>query len=354
MTNERFHQLFGLPPRRPDECLTQAHMNVAASIQAVLEEVVLKLTRSLAQETGARDLCLAGGVALNCVANGKVLRDGRFARVWIQPAAGDAGGAIGAALCTHYGFLGNPRAGGTYAMRGAYLGPEFSDRDIEARLTQLGAKVHVLAERELLDRVADDLTSGAAVGWFQGRMEFGPRALGARSILGDPRSPTMQKLLNLKVKYRESFRPFAPAILEEHVKEFFEIEIPSPYMLLVMPIREERRRNQGDNAAASGLDKLRVPRSDVPAVTHVDYSVRLQTVTPERSPMFARIIEEFYKLTGCPMIVNTSFNVRGEPIVCDHEDAYRCFLMTDIDILVLDNCVVAKSGVDLEEVRAHA
>jgi len=343
MTNEKFHQLFGLPPRRPEELLTQAHMNVAASIQAVVEEVVLKLTRTLVEETGAENLCLAGGVALNCVANGKVLRDGQFAHVWIQPAAGDAGGAIGAALCAHYGFLGNQRTGGLDPMRGAFLGPEFSDRDVEERLTRLGAKVHVLGERELLDRVADDLASGAAVGWFQGRMEFGPRALGARSILGDPRSPTMQRLLNLKVKYRESFRPFAPAVLREDVSEWFELDADSPYMLLVADVVRQRRHEMtADQQALFGIDKLNVPRSEIPAVTHVDYSARIQTVHQDTNPRFHALLSTFKARTGCPVLVNTSFNVRSEPIVCTPEDAFRCFMGTEIEILAAGNCYLRK------------
>ncbi len=343
MTNEKFHRLFDLPPRRPDQLLTQAHTNVAASIQTVVEEVVLKLTRGLAQETGSPNLCLAGGVALNCVANGKVLRDGRFARIWIQPAAGDAGGAIGAALCAHYGFLGNPRTPGTDPMRGAFLGPEFSDRDVEDRLTRLGAKVHVLGERELLDRVADDLTNGAAVGWFQGRMEFGPRALGARSILGDPRSPSMQKLLNLKVKYRESFRPFAPAVLREDVAAWFELDADSPYMLLVADVVKRRRHEMtADQQALFGIDKLNVPRSEIPAVTHVDYSARIQTVHQDTNPRFHALLSAFKARTGCPVLVNTSFNVRSEPIVCTPEDAFRCFMGTEIEILAAGSCYLRK------------
>jgi carbamoyltransferase len=301
------------------------------------------LTRALAQETGAENLCLAGGVALNCVANGKVQRDGRFNRIWIQPAAGDAGGAIGAALCAHYGFLGNPRTPGPDPMRGAFLGPEFSDREVEERLTRLGAKVHVLDERELLDRVADDLTNGAAVGWFQGRMEFGPRALGARSILGDPRSPSMQKLLNLKVKYRESFRPFAPAVLREDVAAWFELDADSPYMLLVADVVKGRRREMtAAQHALFGIDKLNVPRSEIPAVTHVDYSARIQTVHQDTNPKFHALLSTFKARTGCPVLVNTSFNVRSEPIVCTPEDAFRCFMGTEIEILAAGNCYLRK------------
>jgi carbamoyltransferase len=343
MTSEKFHDLFGLPPRPPEKLLTQAHMDLAASIQSVTEEVVLKLTRSLADETGARDLCLAGGVALNCVANGKVLRDGRFSRVWIQPAAGDAGGAVGAALSTHYGFLKNPRTAGPDAMRGAYLGPEFSTREVEERLSGLGAKLHVLGDRELLETVAGDLERGAAVGWFQGRMEFGPRALGARSILGDPRSPTMQKLLNLKVKYRESFRPFAPAVLREDVVEWFELDGDSPYMLLVADVVKRRRREMtAEQQALFGIEKLNVPRSDIPAVTHVDYSARVQTVHQDTNPRFHALLSAFKARTGCPVLVNTSFNVRGEPIVCTPEDAFRCFMGTEIEVLAVGNCYLRK------------
>jgi carbamoyltransferase len=343
MTSEKFHDLFGLPPRQPEQLLTQVHMDLAASIQRVTEEVVLKLTRSLADETGARDLCLAGGVALNCVANGKVLRDGRFSRVWIQPAAGDAGGAIGAALSTHYGFLRNPRTAGPDGMRGAYLGPGFSTREVEERLAAVGAKFHVLGERELLETVAGDLERGAAVGWFQGRMEFGPRALGARSILGDPRSPTMQKLLNLKVKYRESFRPFAPAVLREDVLEWFELDGDSPYMLLVADVVKRRRREMTEEEQALfGIEKLNVPRSEIPAVTHVDYSARIQTVHEDTNPRFHALLSTFKARTGCPVLVNTSFNVRGEPIVCTPEDAFRCFMGTEIEVLAVGNCYLRK------------
>jgi len=350
MINDRLGRLLGRPARLPEHKLDQFHMDVAASVQAITTEAMLRLARTAKSLTGHRRLCLAGGVALNCVGNGAIYREGIFDDIYIQPAAGDAGGAIGAALQVWHQALGHQRETHQVGdrMHGAYLGPRITHETVIPYLERVGARYVRLSEKDLPGKVATWLAAGHIVGFCHGRMEFGPRALGARSILGDPRDPQNQSRINRKVKYRESFRPFAPAILEAHVKDYFDIEIPSPYMLLVMPIRPERRCNQQDNAVASGLDKLRVPRSNVPAVTHVDYSVRLQTVTRARSPMFARIIEEFFRLTGCPMIVNTSFNVRGEPIVCDHEDAYRCFLMTDIDILVLDTCVVAKLGVDLD------
>jgi carbamoyltransferase len=304
-------------------------MDLAASIQAVVEEVVLRLTRSLAAETGAKNLCLAGGVALNCVANGKVLRDGRFERIWIQPASGDAGGALGAALAAYHHFQDQPRSlnGGPDAMAGSYLGPEFAQHDIEARLSAAGARFCVVPnETALVERTAQALSEEKAVGWFQGRMEFGPRALGGRSILGDPRSPTMQKVLNLKVKYRESFRPFAPSVLREDVAEWFELDEDSPYMLLVADVVANRRREMtAEEQGLFGIDKLNVPRSEIPAVTHVDYSARIQTVHRETNPKYHALISAFKEKTGCPVVVNTSFNVRGEPIVCTPEDAFRCF-----------------------------
>ncbi len=349
MTNERFDALFGGPARKPDERLTQKHMDLAASVQAVLEEAVLRLTRSLAEETGSRNLCLAGGVALNCVANGKILRDGRFDRVWIQPAAGDAGGAVGAALAAWHLHLGKPREspGGRDAMRGAYLGPAFSDEEIAARLGRCGARFTRLGEEGLLARSAADLAAGKALGWFQGRMEFGPRALGARSILGDPRSPTMQKTLNLRIKYRESFRPFAPAVLREDVADWFELDCDSPYMLLVADVVPGRRRAMTpQEQALFGIDKLNVPRSEIPAVTHVDYSARVQTVHRETNPRFHELIARFKAATGCPVLVNTSFNVRGEPIVCTPEDAFRCFMGSDIETLAIGDCVLSKDEQD--------
>ena len=349
MTNARFDELFGGPARKPDELLTQRHMDLAASIQSVLEEAVLRITRSLASETGARNLCLAGGVALNCVANGKILRDGRFERIWIQPAAGDAGGALGAAYAAWHLHLRKPRApaNGSDAMRGGYLGPEFADDEIAARLERAGARFQRVSRDALLERSAGDLAQGKAVGWFQGRMEFGPRALGARSILGDPRSPTMQKTLNLRIKYRESFRPFAPAVLREDVADWFELDADSPYMLLVADVVQGRRRAMTEaEQALFGIEKLNVPRSEIPAVTHVDYSARIQTVHRETNPLFHELIARFKALTGCPVLVNTSFNVRGEPIVGSPEDAFRCFMGSDIETLAVGNCVLAKDEQD--------
>ena len=349
MTNRRFDELFGGPPRRPDELLTQRHMDLAASIQAVTEEVVLRLTRALAAETGAENLCLAGGVALNCVANGKILRDGRFRRLWIQPAAGDAGGALGAALCAYHLFRDQPRRAikPLDAMQGAYLGPSFSQPDVEARLASVGARFSCLTEADLVKATVDALAAGKAVGWFQGRMEFGPRALGARSILGDARSPTMQSVLNLKVKYRESFRPFAPSVLREDVADWFELDADSPYMLLVADVAKQHRREMtAEEHALFGIEKLNVPRSSIPAVTHVDYSARIQTVHRETNPRYHALLSAFKARTGCPVLVNTSFNVRGEPIVCTPEDAFRCFMGTEIEVLVIGNCYLRKEEQD--------
>ncbi|MBF0285386.1 MAG: carbamoyltransferase [Magnetococcales bacterium] len=349
MTNDRFAQLFGGPPRRPEEPLTQHHMDLAASIQAVTEEVVLRLARSIAAETGLPNLCLAGGVALNCVANGKVLRAGAFQRLWIQPAAGDAGGALGAALAAYYGLSERPRepVEGLDAMSGAYLGPEFAQSDIERRLTAEGARFEVLSDEALLESSAGALAEGKALGWFQGRMEFGPRALGGRSILGDPRNPAMQSLLNLKVKYRESFRPFAPSVLRERVGEWFELDDDSPYMLLVDGVRSDKRRAMtADEEKLFGIAKLNVPRSEIPAVTHVDYSARIQTVHAETNPRYHALIARFDQLTGCPLVVNTSFNVRGEPIVGSPEDAFRCFMGTEIETLAVGNCFLRKEAQD--------
>ncbi len=349
MTNDRFAELFGGPARTPDQPLTQKHMDLAASVQAVTEEVMLRLTRSLAQEYGIPNLCLAGGVALNCVGNGKVLRDGAFKNIWVQPAAGDAGGALGAALAGHYLHKGQPRSVGNQrdAMKGSYLGPVFQQADIEQRLAAVGAKFSVLAEDETIQATAQALADEKAVGWFQGRMEFGPRALGGRSILGDPRSPAMQKTLNLKVKYRESFRPFAPSVLREEVADWFEIETDSPYMLMVAPVQEKRRIAMTDaQQKLFGIDKLNVPRSDIPAVTHVDYSARIQTVHADTNPRYHALISRFKELTGCPVVVNTSFNVRGEPIVCTPEDAFRCFMGSEIEVLVVGNCFLKKEDQD--------
>jgi carbamoyltransferase len=347
MTNSRFDDLFGAPPRKPQERLTDFHMDLAASIQAVADEVVLRLTRSLREETGIRNLCLAGGVALNCVANGKILRDGRFEQIYVQPAAGDAGGALGAALVGYYMQRGQARQANGDAMRGAYLGPAYLQSDIESRLRKCGARFTPLDDATLIATCAEDLTQGKALGWFQGRMEFGPRALGNRSILGDPRSSTMQKTLNLKVKYRESFRPFAPSVLRQRVSDWFEMDSDSPYMLLVADVVERRRRDMTpEQRRLFGIDKLNVPRSDIPAVTHVDYSARIQTVHEDTNPRYHALLTEFERRTGCPVLVNTSFNVRGEPIVCTPEDAFRCFMGTDLDALAVGNCYLSKQDQD--------
>ena len=349
MTNDRFAALFGEPVRKPEQLLTQFHMDMAASVQAVTEEIVLRLARSVRAETGMKNLCLAGGVALNCVANGKLLREGLFDGLWIQPAAGDAGGALGAALAGYHLFHGKPRevpATGD-AMHGSYIGPEFSQAEIEAELAAAGARFEVLDDAALIDLTAQGLADGKAVGWMQGRMEFGPRALGGRSILGDPRSPAMQKTLNLKVKYRESFRPFAPSVLREDVADWFELDGDSPYMLLVADVREELRREMTqEEKALFGIDKLNVPRSTIPAVTHVDYSARIQTVHADTNPRYHRLICRFKALTGCPVVVNTSFNVRGEPIVCTASDAFRCFMGSEIELLVVGNCLLRKEEQD--------
>jgi carbamoyltransferase len=344
MTSPNFHKLFGGPPRTPDEPLTQRHMDLAASVQAATETMVLRLTRAISKETGLRNLCLAGGVALNCVANGKVLRDGQFDGLWIQPAAGDAGGALGAALAVHHIHLGQARTvNGQDKMNGSYLGPAFEQSEIERRLTALGASFEVLDDHALFESSASALEAGKALGWFQGRMEFGPRALGSRSILADARSPTMQSALNLKVKYRESFRPFAPSILRKDLSDWFELDCDSPYMLLVADVVESRRRRMTEaEKQLFGIKKLDVPRSEVPAVTHVDYSARVQTVHADTNPRYHAMISAFKQKTGCPVIVNTSFNVRGEPIVCTPEDAFRCFMGTGIDALAIGNCWLDK------------
>ena len=349
MTNDRFARLFGQPVRKPEDRLSAFHMDVAASIQAATEEIMLRLARSAARETGMRKLCLAGGVALNCVANGKMLRSRIFEDIWIQPAAGDAGGALGAALVAYYqrgGVLQKPATGGD-AMQGAYLGPSYTAEDVEQRLRRNGARYTSLAEADLIDAAARALADGKAVGWFQGRMEFGPRALGARSILGDPRSPTMQKTLNLKIKYRESFRPFAPSVLREDLADWFESDADSPYMLLVAQVRESLRRPMTmAERELFGIDKLNVSRSIIPAVTHVDYSARIQTVHRDTNPRYHALISRFRDLTGCPVVVNTSFNVRGEPIVNTPEDAFRCFMGSEIDELFVGRCHLQKSQQD--------
>ena len=349
MTNAKFDALFGAPPRKPEDPLTQREMDLAASVQAVTEEAVLRITRALRAETGLENLCLAGGVALNCVANGKVLRDGAFKRVWVQPAAGDAGGALGAALAAHHLYRDQPRPprSGQDSMQGSYLGPQFAQADIEARLTAAGAKFSVLPDAELIERTASLLASENVIGWFQGRMEFGPRALGGRSILGDPRSTKMQSVLNLKIKYRESFRPFAPSVLREHVAEWFELDQDSPYMLMVADVARKHRLDatSADNDLF-GIEKLKVPRSTIPAVTHVDYSARIQTVHADTNPRYHALISSFHEKTGCPVLINTSFNVRGEPIVCTPEDAFRCLMGTEMDTLVIGNCVLMKDDQD--------
>lgn len=349
MTSPAFDDLFGAPARKPEALLEQRHMDLAASVQAVLEEAMLRLARSAAKETGLRNLCLAGGVALNCVANGKIHRDGCFDNIWVQPAAGDAGGALGAAQTANYWFLGNERTipNAQDGMRGSYLGPSFEQTDVESRLSAVGAVFDVMNGDRLIETVASALADEQAVGWFQGRMEFGPRALGARSIIADPRSPAMQKTLNLKVKYRESFRPFAPAVMAEDVSDWFDHDRESPYMLMVADVREDRRiAMTAEQESLFGIEKLNVPRSDIPAVTHVDYSARLQTVHAETNPRFHALIAAFKNKTGCPVLVNTSFNVRGEPIVCTPEDAFRCFMGTELDMLVLGDCVLCKSDQD--------
>ena len=347
MTNAKFDALFGGPPRQPEQLLVQRHMDLAASVQAVTEEVMLRLTRAAAEQTGIRNLCLAGGVALNCVANGKILRDGHFDEIFIQPAAGDAGGALGAALAGTYEERRERPVNGHDAMAGSYLGPAYGNAEVAERLDAAKAVYVSLDDDALVDQTARALADGKAVGWHQGRMEFGPRALGNRSILGDPRSPTMQKILNLKVKYRESFRPFAPAVLREDVDQWFELAGDSPYMLLVADVKAEHCRAMSDDERLLfGIDKLNVARSSIPAVTHVDYSARIQTVHRETNPRFHALLSRFKQLTGCPILVNTSFNVRGEPIVATPEDAFRCFMGCDLDVLAVGNCLLHKDAQD--------
>lgn len=349
MTSKAMEELFDQPVRKAEtDQLTQFHMDIAASVQAVTEEIMLRITRDLAKEHGIRNLCMAGGVALNCVANGKILRDGAFDNVWVQPAAGDAGGALGAAYAAWHQELAQPRQviSGDQ-MLGAYLGPRYEDDDIAQELAAAGAKFSTYENGELIDQTAQALADGKAVGWFQGRMEFGPRALGARSILGDPRSASMQKTLNLKVKYRESFRPFAPSVLREDVADWFELDGDSPYMLIVADVQEKiRRKMTEEEDALFGIEKLNVKRSDIPAVTHVDYSARIQTVHQETNPAYHALISKFKELTGCSLVVNTSFNVRGEPIVCTPTDAFRCFMGTDIEVLSIGNCLLRKEDQD--------
>lgn len=346
MTNKKFDKLFGAGPRQPESEISQREMDLAASIQKVTEEVVLRLGKTVREETGCENLCLAGGVALNCVANGELLRSGIFDDIWVQPAAGDAGGALGAALSAWYDKHNGERVvNPSDSMRGAYLGPQFQEQDIRTRLDEIGAVYRVLGEDELVGELADILASENVVGWFQGRMEFGPRALGGRSIIGDPRSSKMQSIMNLKIKYRESFRPFAPSVLDTDLGEYFEIDRPSPYMLMVAPVSKNIRKPMTqEQQNLFGIEKLKVPRSDLPSITHVDYSARIQSVHSETNPRYHRLISAFKKKTGCGVVVNTSFNVRGEPIVCTPEDAYRCFMRTEMDYLVIEDFLLEKSA----------
>ena len=345
MTSGAMDGLFDGPPREPESPLTQREMDIARSCQVVTEEVMLRIARQVHAETGSKNLCMAGGVALNCVGNGRILREGPFERMWIQPAAGDAGGALGIALALWYRYLNNERVvpAGSDAMQAALLGPQFSGDEIASFVQEQGAVAHHVEDCDLSKRVASILADGKVVGWFQGRMEFGPRALGGRSILGDPRSEETQSVMNLKIKFRESFRPFAPSVLREHVHEFFELDSDSPYMLLVAPIKEGRQiAMSGSEQQLFGIEKLNVPRSDMPAITHVDYSARVQTVCSQDNPRYYDLIKAFQDITGYPVVVNTSFNVRGEPIVCTPEDAYRCFMRTKMDYLVMGNYLLDK------------
>ncbi len=349
MTGSKFDRLFGGPVRKADEPLEQRHMDLAASVQAVTEEVVLRLARAIACETQEKNLCLAGGVALNCVANGKLLREKLFDRLFVQPAAGDAGGALGAAFAAYHLQEGGARfaTSDRDTMKGSYLGPAYGQAETEGRLRSVGAKFSVVDDDALIEETVGALSSGQAVGWRQGRLEFGPRALGASSILADPRSSTMQKTLNLKVKFRESFRPFAPSVLRERISDWFELDDDSPYMLLVADVKEKRRRSMTEaEKALFGIDKLNVPRSEIPAVTHVDYSARVQTVHEDTNPRYHRLLTRFESKTGCPVLVNTSFNVRGEPIVTTPEDAFRCFMGTGLDFLAVGNCILHKHKQD--------
>ena len=346
MTGKSSHELFDRKPRKRDEPISQMDMDLCRSIQEVVEEVVLRMTRSLRQDYGIRNLCLAGGVALNCVANGKILREGRFDKLWIQPATGDAGGAVGAALAAYHLHAGKPRViGGADLMRGSFLGPKFGTGISKQYLDELGASYLEVSYEEMIRRVVDVLCEEKVVGWFQGRMEFGPRALGARSVLGDPRSKKMQSLMNLKIKFRKSFRPFAPAVLAERVSDYFDLEEASPYMLLVAPVKKSRRVELApQDRTKFGIELLHIPKSDIPAVTHVDCSARVQTVHSETNDIFHKLLLEFDRRTSCAVVVNTSFNVRGEPIVCDPQDAYRCFMRTEMDVLAIENLILYKDG----------
>jgi len=347
MTSSKFHDLFGGPPRKAETEITQKEMDIARSIQVVTEEIILKMVNNIHKELKVDHLCLAGGVALNCVANGRILREGPYKDIWIQPAAGDAGGALGAALSIWHGYLDNHREADDQddTMRGAYLGMHYSNEDIKTYLDSIGAKYEQLDDSELMPKLAEILATENVVGWFNGRMEFGPRALGGRSIIGDPRSPKMQSVMNLKIKYRESFRPFAPAVKAEKVSDWFEIDRRSPYMLLVAPVSRNKRISMNEEQKKLfGIEKLNVPRSEIPAVTHVDYSARVQTVHKETNPRFYHLLDMFEKRTGCPVLINTSFNVRGEPIVASPEDAYRCFMRTEMDYLVMENVLLEKKN----------
>jgi len=345
MTNKKFDKMFGGPPRKPESKLTRRDMDLARSLQEVTEEIVLKMGNHAYKETGLKNLTLAGGVALNCVANGRLLKEGPFDNIWIQPAAGDAGGALGAALTTWYGYLGNEREtnGTSDKQHGSYLGPEFSDKEIKAFIESGNFAAQRLNDDELTSSVSELIANEKVIGWFQGRMEFGPRALGSRTIIGDARSSKMQSTMNLKIKFRESFRPFAPSVLRERISEYFDIDVDSPYMLLVANVKEERRKNMSDaEKKLFGIDKLNVQRSDIPAITHVDYSARLQTVHSNTNPLYHKLIKKFEDNSGCAVIINTSFNIRGEPIVCTPEDAYRCFIRTDMDYLMMGNYLFDK------------
>ncbi len=345
MTNKKFNDLFGGEPRKPESNLTDKEMNIASSIQVVIEEIIIKIAKNIKKETNIDNLCLAGGVALNCVANGKLVKEKIFKNIWIQPASGDAGGALGSALAVYYLMLGNKRIvdRNRDSMKGSFLGPSYSENDIENILLKSKAQYSKLNMKEIVEKVSEDLKSGKAIGWMQGRMEFGPRALGGRSIIADPRSPKMQKLLNLKVKYRESFRPFAPSILRENLSEWFELEQDSPYMLLVANVKNTKIiKMSDDDKKLFGIDKLNIVRSEIPSVTHVDYSARIQTVHKDTNPVYYDLINKFNKITDCPIIINTSFNIRGEPIVCSPEDAIKCFMGTELDILVIDNFYLKK------------
>jgi carbamoyltransferase len=349
MTNKKFHSLFGQEPRNPKtDQLTQFHIDIAASIQKVTEDIMVKLAKSLRKEFNIPNLCLAGGVALNCVANGKILKEKIFNSIWVQPAAGDAGGSLGAALALWYVEQKNPRlVNPNDDMQGSFLGPEFTQKEIEEELNKIGAKFEVLNDEDLIEKAATDLSLGEAIGWFQGRMEFGPRALGGRSILADPRSSNMQKRLNLKVKYRESFRPFAPSILEEDLSKWFDIHVSSPYLLMVANINEDKKIIMNkDQEKLFGIDKLNIKKSEIPAVTHVDYSARIQTVHKETNEKYFKLIQKFKEKTNCPVLVNTSFNVRGEPIVNTPLDTYNCFMGTELDKLVIGNCYLEKNSQD--------